>query len=104
MSRLQTLLNLGAVAAAIGGVTLIAVKNRPAGRCASRPAANLCRRSMRPGGKAELTSLPDIEIHGNSHVLMQDKNSLTIADWLIGWINHHFWITVGDIFPLFCRV
>jgi hypothetical protein len=41
------------------------------------------------GGKAELTLLPDIGIHGNSHMLMQDKNSLTIADWLIGWINHH---------------
>jgi hypothetical protein len=39
------------------------------------------------GGKAELTVLPDMGIHGNSHMLMQDRNSLEIADWLVGWIG-----------------
>jgi pimeloyl-ACP methyl ester carboxylesterase len=39
------------------------------------------------GGKAELILLPEIGIHGNSHMLMQDKNSLDIADWLAGWIE-----------------
>ncbi|MEE7450484.1 esterase [Methylobacterium radiotolerans] len=39
------------------------------------------------GGKAELILLPEIGIHGNSHMLMQDKNSLDIADWLVGWID-----------------
>ncbi|MGT2478663.1 hypothetical protein ACU4GR_06785 [Methylobacterium oryzae CBMB20] len=39
------------------------------------------------GGKAELILLPEIGIHGNSHMLMQDKNSLDIADWLAGWID-----------------
>jgi hypothetical protein len=33
-----------------------------------------------------VTLLPDIGIHGNSHMLMQDKNSLEI-DWLVNWIN-----------------
>jgi pimeloyl-ACP methyl ester carboxylesterase len=39
------------------------------------------------GGRAELILLPEIGIHGNSHMLMQDKNSLDIADWLAGWIE-----------------
>ena len=53
----------------------------------------LCREFVRTanaaGGKAELTVLPDIGIRGNSHMLMQDKNSLTIAHWLVDWINRH---------------
>lgn len=57
------------------------------------PRLKLCREFVQAanaaGGKAELTVLPDIGIHGNSHMLMQDKNSLTIAQWLVGWINHH---------------
>ena len=39
------------------------------------------------GGKAELVLLPEIGIRGNSHMLMQDRNSLEIADWLVGWIG-----------------
>ena len=41
------------------------------------------------GGKAELVLLPEIGICGNSHMLMQDRNSLEIADWLAGWIGRH---------------
>jgi hypothetical protein len=41
------------------------------------------------GGKAELLVLPDIGIHGNSHMLMQDKNSLQIAALLAVWIERH---------------
>ncbi len=39
------------------------------------------------GSRAELILLPEIGIHGNSHMLMQDKNSQDIADWLGGWID-----------------
>ena len=39
------------------------------------------------GGKAELLVLPDIGIMGNSHMLMQDDNSLDIADLLLAWID-----------------
>jgi hypothetical protein len=39
------------------------------------------------GGKVELVVLPEIGIKGNSHMLMQDKNSLDIADWLLAWID-----------------
>ncbi|QGY05901.1 esterase [Methylobacterium mesophilicum SR1.6/6] len=55
------------------------------------PRLKLCRSFVAAanaaGGKAELILLPEIGIHGNSHMLMQDKNSLDIADWLSGWIE-----------------
>ena len=41
------------------------------------------------GGKAEMVVLPDLGIHGNSHMLMQDRNNLQIADLLDGWIAQH---------------
>jgi hypothetical protein len=39
------------------------------------------------GGKAELLVLPEKGIHGNSHMLMQDNNSLQIAGMLDSWIQ-----------------
>jgi hypothetical protein len=41
------------------------------------------------GAKATLIQLPNVGIHGNSHMLMQDKNNLQVADWLIHWIDHN---------------
>jgi pimeloyl-ACP methyl ester carboxylesterase len=41
------------------------------------------------GGHAELVALPDVGFHGNSHMLMQDKNSLEVADWLLAWIDRN---------------
>jgi hypothetical protein len=41
------------------------------------------------GGKAEVLVLPDIGIHGNSHMLMQDNNNLQIAGMLSTWIEQH---------------
>ena len=41
------------------------------------------------GGRAELVLLPDVGFHGNTHMLMQDKNSLEVADWLLAWIDRH---------------
>lgn len=31
--------------------------------------------------------LPEIGMRGNSHMLVQDKNSLEVADWLAAWID-----------------
>ena len=39
------------------------------------------------GGRAEVVALPDVGFHGNSHMLMQDKNSLQVANWLLAWID-----------------
>jgi hypothetical protein len=33
--------------------------------------------------------LPEIGMKGGSHMLMQDRNSLEIADWLLAWIDRN---------------
>ncbi|WP_207539598.1 alpha/beta hydrolase family protein [Sabulicella rubraurantiaca] len=38
------------------------------------------------GGKVEIAVLPEMGIRGNSHMLMQDRNSLELAGWLADWI------------------
>ena len=45
--------------------------------------------ATKTGGQVELVLLPDLGFHGNSHMLMQDRNSLAIADWLLAWIDRH---------------
>jgi hypothetical protein len=39
------------------------------------------------GGKAEMMHLPALGIKGNSHMLMQDRNNLELADLLLEWID-----------------
>jgi pimeloyl-ACP methyl ester carboxylesterase len=41
------------------------------------------------GGDAQMMSLPKLGIKGNSHMLMQDKNNLQLADLIIAWIDQH---------------
>ena len=41
------------------------------------------------GGDAEMMHLPALGIKGNSHMLMQDKNSDQLADLVISWIDKH---------------
>ncbi|MGH8208966.1 MAG: hypothetical protein ACREU6_05100, partial [Steroidobacteraceae bacterium] len=41
------------------------------------------------GGDATLIHLPDIGIHGNSHMMMMDKNNLQVADVILAWIDQH---------------
>jgi len=55
------------------------------------PRLKACRefvqKTNQAGGKAELLLLPTIGITGNSHMLMQDSNSIQIADLLGSWIE-----------------
>ena len=39
------------------------------------------------GGQAEMLNPSDRGIRGNSHMIMQDKNNLQIADLILQWIN-----------------
>ena len=39
------------------------------------------------GGRAEMLAPPDRGIRGNSHMIMQDKNNLQVADLVIQWIG-----------------
>ncbi|WP_218831548.1 esterase [Bordetella genomosp. 9] len=41
------------------------------------------------GGNARLVELPQVGFRGNSHMLMQDRNSLKVADWLLDWIDRN---------------
>ena len=41
------------------------------------------------GGDAEMMHLPKLGIKGNSHMLMQDKNNLQLADLILTWIDNH---------------
>jgi len=41
------------------------------------------------GGDAEMMYLPKMGIKGNSHMLMQDRNSDQLADLILGWIDKH---------------
>ncbi|HZO31876.1 MAG TPA: hypothetical protein VFH48_38455, partial [Chloroflexota bacterium] len=39
------------------------------------------------GGAAEMLHPPDLGIRGNSHMIMQDRNSHQIADLILSWIG-----------------
>lgn len=41
------------------------------------------------GGEAQMLDPPERGIHGNSHMIMQDRNSLEIADLILRWIDEH---------------
>ncbi len=41
------------------------------------------------GGDAQMMHLPKLGIRGNSHMMMQDKNNLQLADLILGWIDQH---------------
>lgn len=41
------------------------------------------------GGDAVMMYLPQMGIKGNSHMLMQDRNSLQLADLIVDWIDKH---------------
>jgi pimeloyl-ACP methyl ester carboxylesterase len=38
------------------------------------------------GGKATLIRLSDVGMKGNSHMMMQDRNNLQVADFVLDWI------------------
>ena len=41
------------------------------------------------GGDAEMMHLPKLGIRGNSHMLMQDRNNLQLADLILKWLDAH---------------
>jgi hypothetical protein len=41
------------------------------------------------GGNAQMLHLPDLGIHGNSHMSMLDKNNLQVADLILKWIDEN---------------
>lgn len=49
----------------------------------------LIERINKAGGKAEMLYPPSMGIHGNSHMIMQDKNNTQIANFIINWIENN---------------
>jgi pimeloyl-ACP methyl ester carboxylesterase len=41
------------------------------------------------GGDITMMWLPTMGIKGNSHMLMQDRNNLQLADLILGWLDKH---------------
>jgi hypothetical protein len=39
------------------------------------------------GGKVDIVNLPEIGIHGNSHMLMMDKNNAQTAELIQNWLK-----------------
>ena len=39
------------------------------------------------GGQAEMLGPAEMNVPGNSHMIMQDKNNLQIADLILRWID-----------------
>lgn len=39
------------------------------------------------GGKVDIVNLPEIGIHGNSHILMMDKNNAQTAELIQNWLK-----------------
>jgi len=48
------------------------------------------------GGQAEMLAPPERGIRGNSHMIMQDKNNLPIADLILRWIDERVSKRSGD--------
>jgi pimeloyl-ACP methyl ester carboxylesterase len=48
---------------------------------------SLIGRLKQAGGQAEMLNPPERGIRGNSHMIMQDKNNLQIADLILKWID-----------------
>jgi len=45
------------------------------------------RRIEAAGGRVEIIATAEQGVHGNSHMLMQDRNNLQIADLILAWID-----------------
>ncbi len=66
------------------------VKGGPANWTQSYASCNtFVEQLKKAGGDAEMIHLPALGIKGNSHMLMQDKNSDQLADLVIAWIDKH---------------
>ena len=49
----------------------------------------VAQRMKAAGGDVEMMHLPKMGIKGNSHMLMQDRNNLQLADLIMKWIDTH---------------
>jgi hypothetical protein len=62
---------------------------RPSWQLSFEGCQTLIGRIKEAGGQAQMISPAETGMHGNSHMIMQDKNNLLIADLILQWIDGH---------------
>ncbi|HSB90825.1 MAG TPA: hypothetical protein VLD63_12460 [Anaerolineales bacterium] len=65
------------------------ISTRPSWQISFDSCQALIGRLKAAGGDAQMLNPPDRGIRGNSHMIMQDKNNLQIADLILQWIDEH---------------
>ena len=65
------------------------ISTRPSWQLSFDSCQALIARLKTAGGDADMLNPPDRGIRGNSHMIMQDKNNLQIADLVLQWIDTH---------------
>jgi hypothetical protein len=65
------------------------ISTRPSWQLSFESCQALIDRLKAAGGDAEILNPKDRGIRGNSHMIMQDKNHLQIADLILQWIDVH---------------
>jgi pimeloyl-ACP methyl ester carboxylesterase len=65
------------------------ISTRPSWQISFESCQALIGRLKAAGGDAEMLNPKDRGIRGNSHMIMQDKNHLQIADLILQWIDVH---------------
>jgi len=68
---------------------------RPSWQLSFESCQALIRRVKAASGDAQMLNPPDRGIRGNSHMIMQDKNHLQIADLILQWIDDKVRISPG---------
>jgi pimeloyl-ACP methyl ester carboxylesterase len=63
------------------------ISTRPSWQLSFEGCQALIGRVKAAGGDAQMLNPPDRGIRGNSHMIMQDKNHLQIADMILTWID-----------------
>jgi pimeloyl-ACP methyl ester carboxylesterase len=65
------------------------ISTRPSWQLSFDSCQELIGRLKAAGGDAQMLNPTDRGIRGNSHMMMQDKNNLQIADLILQWIDEH---------------
>jgi hypothetical protein len=65
------------------------ISSRPSWQLSFDGCQELIGRLKAAGGQAQMLDPAQRGIRGNSHMIMQDKNNLQIADLILQWIDEH---------------
>jgi hypothetical protein len=69
---------------------------RPSWQLSFDSCQTLIGRLKAAGGQAQMLSPTETGVRGNSHMIMQDKNNLQIADLILKWIDERVGTRAGS--------